>query len=332
MREGTDEVTRCLDAATGKEVWKDTNAAPAISGPSAREHSGPRSAPAVGDGKVVTLGIAGTVSCLDAATGKVVWRKDDMKAVPQFYTGSSPLIVDGLAVVQLGGKGVGAVVAFDLKTGDQKWKTEGDGTAYASPSVMTVDGTKFIVAETDKSIVGLTAADGKMQWQLPFAPRGGMSYNAASPIVNGQTVIYTGGGRGTYACKVAKAGDKFTTTEVWANNDYASQFATPILKDGFLYSLTPGGSIYCLDAATGKLAWNDSGKYGSGYASLMDAGSILLALPNNSTLLAFKPSDKKLDEVATIKVADTPVYGFPAVTGNKLYIKDKDSWPLLTIE
>src|SRR5437588_1070192 len=84
-RQGADEITRCLDAATGKELWQDKYAAPAVTGPGSR-HPGTRSSPAVADGKVVTLGVGGAVSCLDAATGKVVWRKEDFKGVhPRFF-------------------------------------------------------------------------------------------------------------------------------------------------------------------------------------------------------------------------------------------------------
>ena len=49
-RQDTDEVLRCLDAGTGKELWQDKYAVPAISGPDASVHGGPRSSPAVVDG------------------------------------------------------------------------------------------------------------------------------------------------------------------------------------------------------------------------------------------------------------------------------------------
>ena len=186
-RQGEDEVILCLDAGTGKEIWRDKYAVKAISGPDSRVHAGPRSSPAVAEGKVVTLGVTGVVSCVDAASGKALWRNDQYKAVPQFHTATSPIIVDGMAVVQLGGPGKGTIVAFDLASGDAKWKWEGDGPGFSSPVLMTLEGTKQIVTMTDKSVVGLATADGKLLWQVPFAPAGRMAYNAATPIVDGQT-------------------------------------------------------------------------------------------------------------------------------------------------
>lgn len=106
VRQDTNEVTLCLDAGSGKELWKDEYEAQAVGGAASR-HPGPRSSPAVADGKVVTLGVGGVLSCLDAATGEVVWRKDPFpKVVPTFFTATSPIILDGMAVAHLGGKAI----------------------------------------------------------------------------------------------------------------------------------------------------------------------------------------------------------------------------------
>ena len=66
---------------------------------------------------------------------------------------TAPMVVDGLCVVQLGSDSSGAVVAYDLGSGEQKWKWDGDGTAYASPVQLTVDGVRAVVAECAKSVV-----------------------------------------------------------------------------------------------------------------------------------------------------------------------------------
>ena len=188
-RQGGDEVLSCLDAADGKVLWSDKYPSAPASGPSAK-HPGPRSSPAVADGKVVTLGVTGIVSCWDTS-GKLLWRNAQYTAVPRFFTSMSPIIVNGVAVVQLGGEGKGTTVGFDVATGKEKWKWEGDGPGYASPVLLTVNGVKQIVTLTGAAAVGLAAADGKLLWRVPFAVTG-MNYNAATPIVNGSTVIITG--------------------------------------------------------------------------------------------------------------------------------------------
>ncbi len=330
-RQGDEEVLSCLNAADGKEIWKDKYTAQAVSGPASR-HPGPRSSPAVAEGKIVTIGAAGVVSCWDTS-GKLAWRKDPFpKVVPQFFTAMSPIIVDKMAIVHVGGKGNGAIIAFDLAKGDEKWRWGEEGPDYGSPALLTVDGVKQIVTPTEKSIVGIAVADGKLLWQRPF-PLQGMAYNAATPIVDGQTVIYTGKGRGAKAATVAKKGDKFEATDLWSNPDLAPQFTSPVLKDGLLFGLSDKGNLYCLDAKTGKTAWTDTtARDRQGFTSIVDGGSCLLALPSSSEMVVFKPDGKQYAEVAKIKVSATAIYAHPVLAGNRIFIKDADAVALLTVQ
>jgi outer membrane protein assembly factor BamB len=331
-RQGEEEVTLCLDAGSGKELWKDKYEAQAVTGPPSR-HPGPRSSPAVANGKVVTIGVGGVLSCLDAATGKLLWRKDPFpKIVPQFFTAMSPLIVDGMVIAHLGGQGNGAVISYDLTTGDQKWQWAGEGPEYASPALLTVEGTKQIVTLAEKSVVGIGLADGKLLWQLPFAPQR-RAYNAATPIIDGQTVIYTGAGRGIKAVKIEKQGDGFVAKELWSNPEVAPQFNTPVLKDGLLYGLSNSGNLFCVNSQTGQTAWIDpTQRDRGGFTSIVDTGSVLLALPSNSELIVFKPNDKEYTELALIKVSDTPIYAHPVIAGNRIIIKDQETVTMLTID
>lgn len=331
-RQGDEEVTLCLDANTGKELWKDKYQAQAVTGPPSR-HPGPRSSPAVSEGKVVTIGVGGVLSCLDAATGKLLWRKDPYpKVVPQFFTAMSPIIINGTAIAHLGGKGNGALIAYDLANGNQKWKWSEEGPEYASPALMTVAGTQQIVTLTEKSIVGIGAKDGKLLWQLPFIP-GRREYNAATPIIHGQTVIYTGAGRGVKAVKIEKKADSYTTTELWSNTEVAVQFNTPVLKDGWIYGLSNRGNLFCINSQTGETAWIDStSRDRGGFAAMIDVGSVILALPSNSELIVIKPDAKGYSELAKIKVSDTSTYAHPVIAGKRIFIKDQETLTLLTID
>jgi len=329
--EGGGEVIRCLDAKTGKELWQNKYEVPAVSGPDSG-HGGPRSSPAVADGKVVTLGVNGTVSCLDAQSGKLLWRKNDFPdAWPKFHTATSPLVTGGMCITQLGKESEGAVVAYDLNTGDQKWKWADEGPGYASPVLMTLNGTPMVVTLTSKSVVGIQPSDGKLLWKFAFAPQG-MNYNAATPIVDGDKVIVSGQGRGTKALKVAKEGDAYAAKELWSNTDAAVQFNTPVLVKGMLYGVSGKDVLFCINAEEGKTVWTAPAAGKRGFGSVVDAGSVLMSLTPNSQLSVFAPSDKEFQQVANYKVSDGETYASPVPAGGGIYVKDKDSITLWKLE
>lgn len=330
-RQGDDEVTLCLNADTGEQVWKDQYAAQAVTGAAAR-HPGPRSSVTVADGKVITMGVGGVLSCLDAATGKMEWRKDPYpQVVPTFFASTSPIVVDKMVISQFGGESSGAIMAFGLADGAEKWKWDGEGPQYASPALLEADGTKQIVTLTGKSIVGIALADGKLLWQLPFVPQG-RAYNAATPIVDGQTVIYTGAGRGTFAIKIKKEGETFKPEQLWSNPDVATQYNTPVLKDKALYGMSDKGNLFCLNAETGQTNWIDTNSLDrSGFGTIVDAGSVLMAMPSSGELVVYKPDPKQYEQAAKVKVAATATYAYPIFSGNRIFIKAQDTVTQYTI-
>jgi outer membrane protein assembly factor BamB len=333
-RQGGDEVLLCLEANSGKEVWKDKYAAAPASGPAGR-HPGPRSSPAVAEGKVCTLGVGGVVTCLEAATGKRLWQQDT-KARPQFFTSSSPIIVDGKCIVYLT-----SLTAYDLASGQVKWKAAETGTPYGSPVLMTVEGIKQLVTPTDKSIAGFSPGDGKKLWEFPF---GGNAYanHCGTPVIDGQTVIYSTPSAGTVALKIEKKGDSFEAKELWKKPQGASMYDTPVLKDGLLFGLTAPGrngqgptNLFCMKADNGEVLWTDKTQLGEA-GGIVDGGSVLLALTSNAELIVFKPSNKGFEEVAKYKVSDKAggtegPWTYPVVSGNRIYVKDKDSLTLWTL-
>jgi outer membrane protein assembly factor BamB len=336
--EGSKEVIRCLDVADGKELWKDTYSTGKVSGIAGSAGSGasvgPRTATAVADGKVCTFGVSGVLSCLDANSGKVLWR-NDTKDKPKFYTASSPLITEGLCIAHTGADRSGALTAFDLATGEKKWKWDADGPSYGSPVLMTVDGVKQVVELTDKNLVGVSLADGKLLWKVAFTQG---RYQTATPIIDGSMVICSG-----TAYTIEKKDNEFIATKTWKDKA-PHQYSTPVLKDGVLYGFTTGtggggggggrggsSNFYCQDAKTGKVLWTDNAAHGEcGY--ILDLGTVLAALSSDSKLIVFKPNKEAFTEVAKYKVSDSATWTEPIIAGNRIFVKDKDSVTLWTIE
>ena len=326
-RQGGDEVTLCLDAGTGKEIWKDKYATAAVKG-AASPYPGTRSTPAVGEGKICTLGVNGVVSCLDAASGKMLWRKDTAK--PKFYTSTSPMIADGKCIVF--GE---SLTAFDLGAGAVKWTAAGGGAPYGSPVLMTADGIKMIVTPTGgNNLDGISLADGKVLWQVKLGG-GGYQANYSTPLIDGQNVFYSisggkGGGGGMLALKIEKKGDAFTATELWKKPLAAAGYHTPLVDDGLIFGVSPGKTFFCMDAKTGTQLWADKTPRGN-CGSILSAGRVLLSLTSDKELVAFKSSGKGYEELAKYPVAES--WTVPIVTGNRIYVKDKSgSLTLFTIE
>ena len=242
------EVTYCLDAESGEEIWKDAGyESPAIEGPAAY-HVGPRSVPAVGDGKVVTLGLHGVLSCLDAETGKVVWRKDSFTGeIPRFFTSSSPLIVEGLAILQ-----VGQLAAYDLDSGDIVWSWANDGASYASSAVLDLDGTAAVITPTLGNLVVLQATNGKVLYEMAFNQG---RQNTATPAVYGDTAYVAGPGRGMTAYKFVKSGDGYDTEQLWQNPENSIGNSSPIYAGGHVFGISGSNALFAINAASGDTVW-----------------------------------------------------------------------------
>jgi outer membrane protein assembly factor BamB len=287
----------------------------------------------VADGKVITYGVRGTLSCLDASSGKHLWRKDGgADAWPVFFTACSPLIADGVCIAQLGGPKDGAIVALDLATGAEKWKWTGDGSAYASPILGTIAGAKVIVAQSDKRLVVVNSTDGKLLWETPFAGSGMGGMNSATPILDGQTLVFSGTARGTKAVKLDKQGGALSAAELWTNRDNSIQYNSPVLKGGLIFGLSNRDVLFCINEKDGTTAWTSQITGKRGYGSIVDAGTALALLTPAGNLVAFEPSGKEFKQLAIYKVADGDTVAYPVLTGNQIFVKDKDSVTLWTVD
>jgi outer membrane protein assembly factor BamB len=102
------------------------------------------------DGKQLAVGsVDGSLRVYEAETGKELWRVSSYRnEVPRFSTSSSPLIVAGLCIAQLGSERDGVLAAYDLTTGEEVWKLPGSGPAYGSPVQVSLGEVEGVVAPT----------------------------------------------------------------------------------------------------------------------------------------------------------------------------------------
>ena len=324
-REGERETMRCLALADGKELWKESHEVPYSPTFAARKHGkGPKATPTVAGGRVFGFGIAGHVSAWDAASGRVLWRKDFSgaftNASPEFGAAASPLVDGDTMILHVGGKDGGALTAFDVATGAVRWKWTGDGPGYSSPVIATFGGVRQVITQTQRRCVALSPADGKLLWEIPFTTP--YEQNSVTPVVTRDFVIFGGVGKPTFAVKVN--GNSATT--VWEAREITMYMSTPVLAGSRLYGMSEKsrGSLFSLEAASGRLLWKSEGRLGEN-ASVTRIGDQLLVLSTTGEITIHEASGEALREVAKYKVAETPVWASPALSGNRILIKDLDT-------
>ena len=321
-RIGENETMTALDAASGTIVWRAGYAVTFTMNPATKQHGpGPKSTPVFAGGKLYSIGMTGTVTAWDAATGKQVWQKPGPGPEMQYTTHAFSPLVDGDRVIfHVGGHDKGSLTAFDLATGDVRWSWAGDGPGYASPIVAQLDGVRQVITPTQTKIVGVDAATGALLWERPLVHQ--FVSNSITPIVSGQTVIVAGTGP-LLAFAVARRGTQWTAEQVWENTDLPLRFSTPVASGSTLFGLSGrnSGQYFAIDARTGKTLWTSEGRQAP-HASLVRSGDLLFSLESDGELVIVRGSQTAFEPVRRYTVATTETWAPPAISGNRVFVKD----------
>jgi outer membrane protein assembly factor BamB len=317
-----DEVERllCLNARDGKELWN-------FSWPvryGAMEYgNGPRSTPTVRKGRVYVFGAVGHLHCLDAANGKVIWSRDTVKEfqaqVPTWGHACSPLIDGSRLIVQVGAPD-GCLMAFDLDSGKEVWRSVGDPPGYASPVLITNGRSRQFVYWTPENIVGIDADSGKRLWSVRFPITYGVSI---SDLVWSDGVLlasnYWSG------CKALRFDAEGLNPEVaWEGKQLSLLMSTPLLHDGHVYALDRFKGLKCLSMKTGKVLWEDeyvTPKGRNPQASLVWAGERMLILNERGELLLADATTQGFRMLSRTKLLDGLIWAHPAYADGCCFVR-----------
>jgi outer membrane protein assembly factor BamB len=315
-REESDTVY-CFDAATGKEIWKQSYPCPLDA---KYYEGGPGSTPTVDGTRVYTLSKRGQLFCFDAATGKKYWEKNLMDDLgvkkPEWGFAGSPLVQGNLLLLNLGEAGT----AVDKKTGKVKWSSGKDAAGYATPAPYSASGQSCVAIFSGKALVGVRVKDGKEQWRYPWIER--WNINAAEPIlVDGNKWFISTFGKGCALLEMQSQGEPKV---LWENKSMANHFNGCIYLNGCFFGNhgntdQPEKEFRCLDAKTGAIRWQQKG---FGLGSVAGANDQLLILSDRGELTLAAASPEKFDRIAQAQLLGGKCWTAPVLVNGRLYLRN----------
>jgi outer membrane protein assembly factor BamB len=248
------ERVHCFDEETGKPLWTYAYDVAYPDWAFTPNNEGRLCAtPMVEDDRLYTLGGNGTVHCLDARNGRLLWANHLQKQyeIKELQCRGSPLIEGNLLIVFPGGRPGACVVAVDKNSGKEVWKALDDSVSNSSPIVLTAGGKRQLIVWTGESVTSLNPANGKTYWREPLVT----SNNDAIPTpVFHRELLLIGGlmlklDQQRPAASILWPDTKAVTRRILSNT------STPLLQGEHVFSAKSSGELVCLEARTGKQVW-----------------------------------------------------------------------------
>jgi outer membrane protein assembly factor BamB len=315
---GDEEVVSCYNLTTGAPVWRHRDAARFWE---SNAGAGPRATPTLSNGRVHTFGATGIVNTLDARTGSVVWSRnaasDTNTKIPGWGFASSPLVVGGTVIVAASG----ALVAYDIATGNPRWFGPTGGSGYSSPHLSTIDGIVQVLLLNGEGAISVAPADGKLLWKHEWKSDGIVQ---PAVIAGGNILIGSGSGFGAEVgmrrIAVARGADGWSVEERWTSNGLKPYYNDFVVHKDHTFGFD-GGILACIDLTDGKRKWK-GGRYGHGQLVVLPEQDVLLVLSEEGELALVKATPDQFTEIARFKAIEGKTWNHPVLAGDLLLVRN----------
>jgi outer membrane protein assembly factor BamB len=337
---------RCLDFATGNELWN-----VAYHAPGKFDHPGSRTTPTVDGDNVYVFGPLGDLYCISAITHKAVWNRNAWNdagggQMPRWALTQNPLVYRNLVIVASQASQA-SVVAYDKLTGEPKWRSPvlSGSAGYVSPSLVTVGGDDHLVMIMAAKGFGRTAGGGSVNGLDPLTGTVLWTYgnwNCGIPVPHavdageGRVLVTGGYSAGAAMIKIRKAADgTYSVAELFKNVDFGAHTQPPILyKDHFYVPYTineRSDGLVCMTMG-GQVKWKtgDEPPFNKGGAVLADG--LLLIVDGNRTLYLVEPDPSGFKPLASAELLEPGENWAPiALADGKLLIRDQKNLKCLAV-
>ncbi len=321
------------DLATAKELWREQFSAERAG--KHRNASGSNPSPVTDGENLVVYYKSGTLACLDL-DGKQKWKTNLQDSYGKdtlwWDLGTSPVLAGDRVLVAVVHEGPSFLVAFDLATGKEIWKTERNyktpkeaDQAYTTPQVVKLDGKDVVVTWGADHLTGHDVATGKLLWQSGgFNPKneGFWRVIASATVADGIAVVPWGRGNFLTGVRLGGEGDITKSGRLWEKAEIGADVPTAVVSDGRAIILGDTGKLTCLDLKTGDELWShdlpkNRNKY---YASPVLAGDTLYCTREDGVIFVCEVTADGCKQLAENNMGER-IIATPVPVNNSLLIR-----------
>ena len=323
------ECVVCYDVRTGLELW-----CHAEQTRFKNDHGdGPRSTPIIHQGRVLSMGATGILTCVELESGELLWKQsafsDPDKQNLFFGMTGSPLVFDDKVLVTPGAGEGSAAICYSLTTGQELWRSGADHAAYASPIDVSLCGSRQLLSFNGD---GLRSYDiqGKALWLHPWLTQGESRVNVAQPVIvesnadsdqphpHGLILISSGYDHGTALLKVTRDENEWKSEVVWESKHLKSKLSNFVVHGNHIFGLD-NGLLTCIDIAKGQRVWK-RGRYGHGQMLLV-RDKLLIQSESGEVVLVAASSDS-YHEFTKFPALTSKTWNHPALAGKILVVRN----------
>ncbi|MEX0982633.1 MAG: PQQ-binding-like beta-propeller repeat protein [Bacteroidales bacterium] len=294
-----------------------------------------RNTPAIEDGKIYITGTMGTVNCIDAATGDILWARnthDEFSGEFHRWGMAESVVLTEDAVISSPVGEKTTLVALDKNDGSVVWQSEaiGDVRSYTSPLLIEHKGVQLIIASTSRHLVGVDPATGEIFWKFDhitgFTEKN--RRNSTNTPVYHDGEFFFSSGYDDLALMFTLSDDGRSVELKWTSDVLDNHHGGLVLVDGFLYGanwISNGkGNWVCLHWDSGEVMyeeeWHNKGSiiYADGMLYVFDEkfGNVGLVEPN--------PEDFYVKGSFTVDDGRGPRWAHPSIFDGKLFLRHHD--------
>jgi len=318
-------MTLCIDAATGKQLWERSIRA------TGRVACHPKMCMATptpaSDGEVVVA----FYSCNDAAgyslDGDLLWTRglnfDYPNASNSVGMSSSPVVVDGIAILMVENQADSFTIGLDAKTGETKWKLARPAESNWNSPIAYKDksGKTLVLLASPGKLTAIEPATGKTSWELAKN-----CHPIASPSSSEDMLLVAVWREGLVG--ISKDVKSVAPEVKWTSMPSSPNTPSPVVMGDKVITVAGQGILTATNIADGKVVWKERLKKGPFAGTPVVAGGLLYLFNEDGQGYVIKPNDKGAETIGTNDLKET-LLCTPAVAGNALYIRsDKHLWKI----